>query len=35
MITYTFENDIAVLKMDDGKMNVVNPTFINATNNAL
>lgn len=35
MITYTVENDIAVLKMDDGKLNVVNPAFISAMNDAL
>lgn len=35
MISYTLENDIAVLKMDDGKVNVVNPTFIKAMNDAL
>jgi len=35
MISYTVANDIAVLKVDDGKMNVVNPTFIKAMNDAL
>lgn len=35
MISYKIENDIAVLKMDDGKLNVVNPTFVNAMNDAL
>lgn len=35
MISYTVENDVAVLRMDDGKLNVVNPTFIKAMNDAL
>jgi enoyl-CoA hydratase len=35
MISYTIEKDIAVLRMDDGKMNVVNPTFVKAMNDAL
>ena len=35
MISYTVEGDVAVLRMDDGKLNVVNPTFIKAMNEAL
>ena len=35
MISYTLENDVAVLTMDDGKLNVVNPTFTKAMNDAL
>lgn len=35
MISYTVKNDVAVLRMDDGKLNVVNPSFIKAMNDAL
>ncbi|MBU2982271.1 crotonase/enoyl-CoA hydratase family protein [Lentibacter algarum] len=35
MISYELHNDIATLSMDDGKLNVVNPTFIAAMNEAL
>ena len=35
MIPYKIENDVAVLRMDDGKLNVVNPTFVKAMNDAL
>jgi enoyl-CoA hydratase len=35
MITYEVENGIATLTMDDGKLNVVNPAFIQSMNDAL
>lgn len=35
MITYDLQDKIAVITMDDGKMNVVNPDFIAAMNTAL
>lgn len=35
MITCEMQNDIAVVKMDDGKLNVVNPAFIKAMHAAL
>lgn len=35
MITYEVKNDIAILTMDDGKLNVVNPTFVVSMNDAL
>lgn len=35
MITTRIENDIAILEMDDGKLNVVNPAFIQSMNAAL
>lgn len=34
-MSYTFENDIAAITMDDGRMNVVNPTFVAQMNAAL
>lgn len=34
MITTRIENDIAILQMDDSKLNVVNPAFIQSMNTA-